>query len=132
MSRTPELRDTPALDAERFADGFRRLMRDLEPADGGQTGADGPAFSIDTVRALGRELFDAQAAAFELRFMALLPMLQPAMDEGWLVGEGDDPDEIDVHPAVLAVAAGMKLNRNGKFPLRLFLDRVAEQAARGG
>lgn len=59
--------------------------------------------------------------AFMPRFWALAELIRNRKLDAWL------QDEI-IHPAVIYAASETKINKNGKFPLQLFLNRAQEIA----
>ncbi len=115
----------PSLDRDLFASGFLTLIGPLADE------ADDEFFSEDTVVEIGTELFGEAPElidAFVARFTALLPLLD-LPDAGPWCYESPEGDVFRVHPALLSAAAEVRLNDNGKFPRRLFFDRVDTLAA---
>ena len=64
------------------------------------------------------------------RFVALMHLFTRDRLRRWVRVSPGDRNAQDIHPAVVHVAAQMKLNRNGKFPERKFWSAVAEIADR--
>jgi len=80
-----------------------------------------------------REQFRDQPERFESamsRFVALMHLFTRDRLRRWVRTNAGDRNAQDIHPAVVHVAAQMKLNRNGKFPERKFLSAVADIADR--
>ncbi|MDH3282779.1 MAG: hypothetical protein OEQ18_16865 [Gammaproteobacteria bacterium] len=64
------------------------------------------------------------------RFAALMHLFTNGRLQRWSRTSAGGRDAQDIHPAVVHVAAQMKLNANGKFPERKFLAAVAQAADR--
>lgn len=85
---------------------------------------------VKAARAL-RAHFHGDPERFESamsRFAALMHLFARGRLQRWSRTSAANPNAQDLHPAVVHVAAQMKLNASGKFPERKFLAAVAEVA----
>jgi len=98
--------------------------------------------SIEAKAAAGRDPYFAAAQAmrailpddpgtFEAamnRFVALMDLYTRDRLKPWVRPGSRDRNTSKLHPALVHVAAEMKLNKNGRFPERRFLAAVADMA----
>ena len=66
----------------------------------------------------------------DLRFQALMDLYTRDVLVDWVRRPHDASPRTEIHPAVLDTASRMRLASNGKFPVRKFLQQVAETARR--
>jgi len=71
------------------------------------------------------DLFDAVMN----RFTALMDLYAGKHLGSWVRTSPQDPNAGDIHPAVIHVASQIKLKKNGRFPLKRFLQAVQEMSA---
>ena len=64
----------------------------------------------------------------DLRFRALMDLYTRDVLADWVRSSGDPSTRTEIHPAVLDVASRLRLASNGRFPVRKFLQNVAETA----
>lgn len=64
------------------------------------------------------------------RFRALMDLYTRDALADWVRGAGPQASRTEIHPAVLDVASRARLASNGRFPVRKFLEEVAETAQR--
>lgn len=64
----------------------------------------------------------------DFRFRALMDLYTKDVLSDWVRSSGDASPRTEIHPAVLDVASRLRLASNGKFPVRKFLESVAETA----
>lgn len=64
------------------------------------------------------------------RFAALMDLFNRDKLSGWVRVSPRNEKAQDIHPAVVHVAAQFKINKNGKFPEKRFLQAVSDIAAR--
>lgn len=63
-----------------------------------------------------------------MRFQALMHLYTRNALGVWVRDAGRGAGGTDIHPAVLDVASTMRLARNGRYPMRKFLEEVARIA----
>ena len=66
----------------------------------------------------------------DYRFQALMDLYTRDVLADWVRPAHDASPRTEIHPAVLDTASRMRLASNGKFPVRKFLQQVAETARR--
>jgi hypothetical protein len=66
----------------------------------------------------------------DYRFRALMDMYTRDVLVDWVRRPSDASPRTEIHPAVLDTASRLRLASNGKFPVRKFLQEVAETARR--
>lgn len=126
MSRT-----ALAVPPDLFALGFFHLLADqpeLPQDDAARSAQRSVALAIET----GATLFPdgpGLARAFVERFIALVEILDSPELAPWRSADPQVSGTIRVHPALLAAAAEVKLNDNGKFPRRKLRERIEALAA---
>ena len=69
-----------------------------------------------------------QFASADYRFRALMDLYTRDVLAEWVRDGGGSSARSEIHPAVLDVASRARLADNGKFPVRKFLEEVAETA----
>ncbi len=62
------------------------------------------------------------------RFRALMDLYTRDVLAGWVRSSANASTRTEIHPAVLDVASRQRLARNGRFPVRKFLEKVTESA----
>ena len=63
---------------------------------------------------------------FNYRFWALIGLYQRGHLSQWVTPREGESEATVFHPAVLLAAAEVKLTKNGRFPIRQFIERVEE------
>ncbi len=64
----------------------------------------------------------------DFRFRALMDLYTKDILADWIRSSGNASTRTELHPAVLDVASRLRLASNGRFPVRKFLEKVAETA----
>jgi hypothetical protein len=129
--------DTPPLEPAEFGIAFQLAI------DSGQAVAvqDDPSASATgrdqspyqkASDALGRHFADEDEKyeSAMLRFCAVMDLFAKNVLGDWMRQAGHHTGTTELHPAVLDVASRMRLARNGKFPVRRFLETVEQTAKR--
>ena len=113
----------PALPADIFSLGVFMVL--------GATPKDPATFSAEeTLAVAGETLFPRApelARAFAARFVATLAVVDHGDFAAWV--RHGSTDVMHLHPALLAAAAGARVNRNGRFARRRLAERAAALAA---
>ena len=111
-------RTVSSIPRNEFARGFFAVLG----ADEGGSGEEDEKSPLGRVLDTARMLFpnnDRFAQGFVARFRAAVAILEREEFERWSRKGQESGDTFHVHPALLCACAEVKLNKNGKFPLRL-------------
>ncbi len=128
--------DTPSIDAETFWEIVNVGIR------AGQTSE--PAVENDLSAQVENPYYRAGAAIREMltgedpllfeagmsRFTALMDLYGRNVLDTWLRPSAKGAKAHDIHPAIIDVAARVRLSANGRFAQRKFLDEVESHAAK--
>ena len=119
-------RDAMPLEPGEFGIAFQLAL------DAGQS-PDGPGAQSPwerARRALERHFADQtdKFTSADFRFRALMDLYTRDALTDWVRGGSGSSSRTEIHPAVLDVASRARLASNGKFPVRKFLEEVAETA----
>jgi len=127
--------DTPSLDATQFWEVVNtgiRAGQETQPIVE-QASADDLENPYYRAALAVRDLLGEESPMFSpamTRFTALMDLYgRHALDE-WLRPSPKGGQSHDIHPAIIDIAARMRLSDNGRFAQRKFLDAVETQAAK--
>ena len=119
-------RSAATVPADQFAVGFFHLLSeqpDRPEEDAARSAERSVGLAIET----GATLFPGQPAlarAFVKRFIALVEILDSPELAPWRSADPWASGTIRLHPALVAAAAEVKLNDNGKFPRKKLRART--------
>ena len=128
MPKRNRPQDACALEPAEFGIAFQLAL------DAGQSSRDASSSSPyeRATFALKRHFADrtAEFLSADVRFQALMDLYTRDVLVDWVRRPHDASPRTEIHPAVLDTASRMRLASNGKFPVRKFLQQVAETAQR--
>ena len=124
--KRPRPQDVCALEPAEFGIAFQLAL------DSGQNLRDASASSpYERASFALKRHFANRTAEFvsaDYRFQALMDLYTRDVLVDWVRRPNDASPRTEIHPAVLDTASRMRLASNGRFPVRKFLEQVAETA----
>ncbi|NIM27107.1 MAG: hypothetical protein GTO67_10985 [Gammaproteobacteria bacterium] len=124
--KTPRPQDTAPLEPSEFGIAFQ-IALDAGQNPSGKTSStpwERARFALEHHFAGETQKFESA----DTRFRAVMDLYRRNGLADWIRGGDQASQRIEIHPAVLDVASRMRLARNGRFPLRKFLEQVSVTA----
>lgn len=120
--------DITALDAAEFGIAFQLALDSGQNLNNASSSSPYERASFALKRYFADRTDDFVSADY--RFHALMDLYTRDLLVDWVRRPNDASPRTEIHPAVLDTACRMRLANNGKFPVRKFLQEVAETARR--